>query len=127
MGEQIRAVAMSENLFNAEQAKLKGMNETAAKVDLPAANANLDTIRKKVYEAANVLLVPSLDEDGGDGEVSKAKVVKFAGKTLATSTLVLLKVRLDEATSGCDLEINCEKIVVGSMLAKELKKALESV
>lgn len=124
MGEQIRAVAMPENLFNTEQAKLKGMNETSAKVDLPAANANLDTLKKKVYEAANVVLVPSLaDDDLGDG----VRVVKFAGKTLATSTLVLLKVKFDEATSGCDLEINCEKIVVGSMLAKELKKALESI
>ena len=57
MGELVRAVQMSENLFNSEQSKLRGMNETNATLELPSANCNESSVRKKVYEAANVLQV----------------------------------------------------------------------
>jgi AP-3 complex subunit beta len=117
MGELIRAIQMPETLFNAEIAKLRGMNETSTTVTLPSANANADTIRKKIYECSNVLQVPSSDD----------AVLKFAGKTLASKSLVLVQVKIleESGTTKADIGINCEKIVVGSMLAKELKKHLE--
>ncbi len=115
IGELLRAVSMPENTFNSERGKLGGMNETAASAELPSAAADGDSVRARVLEAANVVQVPS-SEDG---------VLKFAGRTLASGALVLLRVKLGEGTAA-EVEINCEKIVVGSMLAKELKIKLEA-
>ena len=50
-------------------------------------------------------------------------VLKFAGRTMASKSLVLVRLRL--ADNRAVVNINCEKIVVGSMLAKELKAKLE--
>eukprot|EP00095_Tigriopus_kingsejongensis_P009742 maker-scaffold1553_size35894-snap-gene-0.10 protein:Tk09742 transcript:maker-scaffold1553_size35894-snap-gene-0.10-mRNA-1 annotation:"ap-3 complex subunit beta-2" len=119
MGELIRPVAMPENLFNTEQNKLKGMNEVLVSLSLPSANANKDTVKRKVFEMANVAQVPSSEDD----------ILKFAAQTLAAKALLLITIKL--AHSGEDneaqLTINCEKIVIGSMLGKELKGALTRV
>ena len=54
-------------------------------------------------------------------------MLKFAGQTLATKALVLVTVKMTGGESGgVGLVINCEKMVIGSMLAKEIKKALEA-
>ena len=54
-------------------------------------------------------------------------VLKFAGQTLAAKALVLVTVKMTGDDAGSvGLVINCEKIVIGSMLAKDIKKALET-
>ena len=113
MGELVRAIQMPENQFNQESSKLRGMNETAIKIEVPSANANEEIVKRKIYEGCNVLQVPSM-EDG---------VMKFAGKTLSTGSLLLLQAKLSNTELA--LTINCEKIVIGNMLAKELKQILE--
>ena len=46
---------------------------------------------------------------------------------MAAKALVLVTVRMTGGDAGCvELVINCEKMVIGSMLAKEIKKALEA-
>ena len=115
VGELLRAVQMPENVFNAEQGKLRGMNETNASVELPSAFSDDASVRKKVYEAVNVLQVPSSEE----GEM------KFAGQTLTAKSLVLVKLARSGGGDKMDVTINCEKIVVGSMLAKELTRHLQ--
>jgi AP-3 complex subunit beta len=52
-------------------------------------------------------------------------VLKFAGQTLASKSLVLVQIKLGD-TSDAEIVINCEKIVIGSMLVKEIKKLLET-
>ncbi len=104
---------MPEAVFNEHRAKLGGMNETETSASLPSAASDEQSVRQKVYEAANVLQVPSSDQG----------VLKFAGKTMASQALVLVTVRVEGA--GAEVGINCEKMVVGSMLAKELKAKLE--
>ena len=64
----------------------------------------------------NPVQVPSTDEG----------VLKFAGQTLATKALVLITAKMAAEGNEIGLVINCEKIVIGSMLAKEIKKALEA-
>ena len=89
------------------------MNEMEMKFKLPSQYADESGIKKKIYESVNVLQVPNIDGD----------CFKFAGKTIANQCLVLLTFRND--ANEAHLIINCEKIVIGNMLAKEVKKAFE--
>lgn len=60
IGEIIRAVFLPENMFTCEKTKLKGMNEHVAKVQY---SGNKKTISQKVFEAANVAMISSSDEE----------------------------------------------------------------
>ena len=51
-------------------------------------------------------------------------MLKFAGKTTATSSLVLLTF-LRHGSKSAKLTVNCDKIVIGNMLVKEIKQAFE--
>ncbi|KAI5714193.1 hypothetical protein M8J76_012670 [Diaphorina citri] len=102
VGEWLRAVTMSTALFDAEKGKLTGMNEHKGKL---GATAKVPVTPSTVFEVANVGLVPS--DDG---------VLRFAGTSVSSSCLVL--VTIDSA----ELTVNCEKMVLGSMLLNELKK-----
>ena len=62
--------------------------------------------------------VPSVWEASGD------MMLKFAGKTTATSSLVLLTF-LRHGSKSAKLTVNCDKIVIGNMLVKEIKQAFE--
>ena len=99
--------------------RLRGMNETCVKFDISSANADESSIKKKMYQVANVLQVPSINE-----ESSQHLMLKFAGQTLANKSLVLITLKLSPLCEA-DLSINCEKMVVGSMLAKEIKQHLQ--
>lgn len=115
VGELIRAVTMPENLFTAEQGKLKGMTEHTTTIPLPINCNNSKAICQRVYEAANVASIPSTDP----------KVLKFAGQTLSSKSLVLIIIRLLE-NDQASMSVNCEKMVVGSMLLNEIKSHLRS-
>ena len=54
---------------------------------------------------------------------SGASCLQFAGQTVSGGCLLLLTVDLDQAT----VTVNTEKIVLGSMLLKEVKAELERV
>ncbi|XP_008482217.1 AP-3 complex subunit beta-2-like isoform X1 [Diaphorina citri] len=82
------------------------MNEHKGKL---GATAKVPVTPSTVYAVANVGLVPS-----NDG------VLRFAGTSVSSSCLVL--VTIDSA----ELTVNCEKMVLGSMLLNELVKHLNS-
>ena len=71
-----------------------------------------------MYNVANVLQVPSVNEDGNE------LTLKFAGQTLSNKSLVLITLKMSQSCEA-ELVINCEKMVVGSMLAKEIKEHLQ--
>ena len=52
-------------------------------------------------------------------------VLKFAGRTVATKSLVLvsIKYQCDEPTHA-EIIVNCEKMVVGGLLLKDLKEII---
>ena len=52
-------------------------------------------------------------------------VLKFAGRTVATKSLVLISIRYqcDEPTHA-EVIVNCEKMVVGGLLLKDLKEII---
>uniref|UniRef100_A0A131YK87 AP-3 complex subunit beta n=1 Tax=Rhipicephalus appendiculatus TaxID=34631 RepID=A0A131YK87_RHIAP len=112
VGEMLRPVRINRDEFLAQQGKLRGMNEHSC--SLEKAPEAVEEVRQRIYRAANVLVVE--DEQPG--------WVRFAGQTLASGSLVLVTVRLAQGSAKATLTVNCDKMVVGSMLMRELRTAL---
>ncbi|XP_012282049.1 AP-3 complex subunit beta-1 [Orussus abietinus] len=110
IGEIVRSVLLPESTFISEKAKLKGMNEHTMKV---AFSGNRKIISQKIFEAANVAVISSEDD-----------IIRFAAHTLASKSLVLITVKILE-NNDLEVCVNCEKMVVGSMLLNELKSNLK--
>jgi len=110
-GEMVRPLNMSQMAFTQEQAKLSGMNEAMGSISLPSTACDAKSVLQRVYQVANILQVPSVD----------ANQLLFAGQTVSGGSLVLLSLGLDDTV----VTVNTEKIVLGNMLVKEIKAALE--
>lgn len=110
IGELMRPVVISEILFIEEQNKLKGMNEYKGTV---TTTLDDNKIIRAVYETANF----------GPVICSDSKTNRYCGQTLASKSLVLATlVRNDNSTIS--LTVNCEKMVVGSMIFTDIKNHL---
>ncbi|XP_018400437.1 PREDICTED: AP-3 complex subunit beta-2 [Cyphomyrmex costatus] len=110
IGEIIRSVTLPESMFNVEKAKLKGMNEHIAKIPY---SKNKNALPQKVFETANVARVSNEDE-----------VIRFAAHTLASKSLVLVTIKFIDA-GQLEVCVNCEKMVIGSILLNEFKSNLK--
>uniref|UniRef100_A0A674MQH2 AP-3 complex subunit beta n=1 Tax=Takifugu rubripes TaxID=31033 RepID=A0A674MQH2_TAKRU len=97
VGELMRPVFLTENEFKKEQG------------ESPAAPSH--AIVQRVTAAANLSRVPC----GSDRE--------FAGRTVTSSSLVLVTVATKEE-GAAQLTVNCEKMVIGTMLVKDILLAL---
>jgi len=95
--------------------KLTGMNENSTTVALPPSCQDVETVCCRVYEVANVLLVMSSQPD----------TLLFAARTAAAGSDVLVEVKITEVRAA--VKVNCDKIVVGQMLLKELKTVLARI
>lgn len=111
VGELVRAVVMPLSMFQTEQGKLKGMNEHTDKVKTALESKDLS---QRVFETANLGAIIS----------TELNTFRFAGQTLSSKSLVLVTVQLDEESKTANIIVNCEKMVVGSMLLNEIKTAL---
>lgn len=89
------------------------MNENTGTAKVAESNNSPSGIYTCVMEVANVLQVPSSEEN----------VYRFAAKTLSLGCLTLVSVKVLE--SQAKVTVNCEKMVIGSMLVKDIKVALE--
>ncbi|XP_003784653.1 AP-3 complex subunit beta-2 isoform X4 [Otolemur garnettii] len=113
VGELMAPVFMSENEFKKEQGKLTGMNEITEKLTLPDTCQSDHVVVQKVTATANLGRVPC----GTSSEY------RFAGRTLTSGSLVLLT--LDARPAGAaQLTVNSEKMVIGTMLVKDVIQAL---
>ncbi|XP_061898700.1 AP-3 complex subunit beta-2 isoform X9 [Entelurus aequoreus] len=113
VGELMKPFFMTENEFKKEQGQLMGMNEITEKLTLDEKCRNEHAIVQKVATAANLSRVPC----GSDKEC------RFAGKTVTSGSLVLVTVATKEE-GGAQLTVNCEKMVIGTMLVKDILLAL---
>ncbi|XP_032401394.1 AP-3 complex subunit beta-2 isoform X6 [Xiphophorus hellerii] len=113
VGELMRPVFLTENEFKKEQGQLMGMNEITEKLTLDAKCRNEHAIVQRVTTAANLSRVPC----GSDREC------RFAGRTVTSGSLVLVTVATREE-GAAQLTINCEKMVIGTMLVKDILLAL---
>lgn len=112
VGELIRAVRFTETIFKEEQSRLRGMNEHTCKLDT---QINTALIQRSIFETANLALIvnkTSADEDA----------LSFAGQTMSSQSLALITVERNES-KGIQLTVNCEKMVIGSMLLNEIKNS----
>uniref|UniRef100_A0A671S182 AP-3 complex subunit beta n=1 Tax=Sinocyclocheilus anshuiensis TaxID=1608454 RepID=A0A671S182_9TELE len=111
VGELMTPTFLTENNFKKEQGKLMGMNEILEKLTLGEKCVNEHVIVERVTATANLSRVPC----GSDKE--------FAGKTVSSGCLVLVTVTTKEG-GGAQLTVNCEKMVIGTMLVKDILQAL---
>ena len=88
------------------------MTENSATVDV--SDANSQSVTKAVQTAANVIQVP----------VSQPGTFCFAGKTVSGGADLLVSVKIID--SKVKLTVNCEKMVIGSMLLRDIKQNLSS-
>ncbi|XP_060611568.2 AP-3 complex subunit beta-2 isoform X1 [Anolis sagrei] len=121
VGELMAPVFMSENEFKKEQeqllkmgvGKLTGMSEITEKLTLPDKCQSDHVIVQQVTAAANVSRVPC----GSDKEY------RFAAKTVSSGSLIL--VTLEKKTGNvAHLTINSEKMLIGTMLVKDIIHSL---
>uniref|UniRef100_A0A4W6CCB1 AP-3 complex subunit beta n=1 Tax=Lates calcarifer TaxID=8187 RepID=A0A4W6CCB1_LATCA len=113
VGELMRPVFLTENEFKKEQGQLMGMNEITERLTLDVKCRNEHAIVQRVTTAANLSRVPC----GSDKEC------RFAGKTVTSGSLVLVTVATKEE-GAAQLTVNCEKMVIGTMLVKDILLAL---
>ncbi|XP_028942817.1 AP-3 complex subunit beta-2-like [Antrostomus carolinensis] len=113
VGELMAPVFMSENEFKKEQGKLMGMSEITEKLMLPEKCRSDHAIVQQVTSAANVGRVPC----GADNEY------RFAAKTVTSGSLVVITLEQREGATA-QLTINSEKMVIGTMLVKDIIQAL---
>lgn len=114
IGELIRSVSMSESVFKTERAKLRGMTEHTASIPLTSGNGDVGCLQQRIYETANVKSILSGEEN----------VLNFAGQTMSSKSLVLITVLINDVQAT--VTVNCDKIVVGSMLLNEIKVAFKN-
>jgi len=107
--------SFTENEFNKQQAKLKGMNEVNANVNSVTHALFLSrNLNEKLLENFNVCQIPSSQQD----------LIKYAALTTSGKSPLLLSLYFNSEANSCQLNVNCEKIVIASMFIKEVKQML---
>ncbi|XP_030046240.1 AP-3 complex subunit beta-2 [Microcaecilia unicolor] len=126
VGELMAPIFMSENEFKKEQGKLTGMNEIMEKLTLPFKCLSDHAIVQRVTSTANLSRVPC----GGDSEYRDPHILttspdglRFAAKTVSSGSLVLVTITAKESGMA-QLIVNTEKMVIGTMLLKDIIQTL---
>lgn len=114
VGELIRAISINEAVFKEKQAKLRGMNEHNTSF---ARSFDAATMQKQIFELANVGLIAANKTDDKNA-------ILFAGQTMSSQSLVLVSIEHNHSDDKILITVNCEKMVVGSMLLNELKNSI---
>lgn len=115
VGEVIRAVRVTESTFKEEQSNLRGMNEHTSKIDT---QSNVAAIQHSIFETANLALIANNNTSNGD-------LLLFSGQTMSSQSLVLVTVERNNDSNGVAITVNCEKMVIGSMLLNEIKNSIK--
>ncbi|XP_069948502.1 AP-3 complex subunit beta-2 isoform X2 [Cherax quadricarinatus] len=115
VGELLMPLAMNEADFNLNQIKLRGMNELRGSVNLLSSNNDVKKLVNRVYETANLLQV----------QCASSNTLKFGGQTASGKALVLVCLTLPQDEQEVSITVNCEKMVISSMLLKDIQSALK--
>lgn len=116
IGELIRSISTQDvEFFKISRAKLRGMNEHSAKINLqPTLASDVRALQQRIYEIANFASFISDD----------VNVLNFIGQTMTGKSLVLLSIEVQNQ-SDATVIVNCEKMVVGSMILNEIKALIQ--
>ncbi|XP_060743171.1 AP-3 complex subunit beta-2 isoform X2 [Tachysurus vachellii] len=125
VGELMMPAFLTENEFKKEQGQLMGMNEISEKLNLGENCQRDHVIIERVTATANLSRVPCGSEKDCSPPLPppSSPVSRFAGKTVSGGSLVLVTVAKKEAREA-QLTVNCEKMVIGTMLVKDILHAL---
>lgn len=118
VGELVRSVQISEVMFKEERLKLRGMNEHQTKLKLNKEKVNSMSLKQKIFECVNVACVSS--------HGSEEPVHLFVGQTMTSKSLVLITCDWSQSNDELLLQVNCEKMVIGSMILNELTNYLNT-
>ncbi|XP_062926968.1 AP-3 complex subunit beta-2 isoform X3 [Mobula hypostoma] len=121
VGELMMPVFMTENSFKKEQeqllnpstGKLMGMNEINEKLTLGEQCRTDQAIVQQVMSTANLGRVPC----------GQSTEYRFAARTVSGGALVLISL-ITKDSGAAQLTVNCEKMVIGTMMAKDIMEAL---
>jgi AP-3 complex subunit beta len=114
VGELIRSVTMPEAMFMEERNKLRGMTESSCKTTIRMEFQERRQLQMKIHQIANVASI-----------VSETNLL-FAGQTLSSKSLVLITIAFED-NDKVSITVNCEKLVVGSILMNEIKDAIKKI
>ena len=92
--------------------KLTGMNEHSGSI---VTSSSAQAIGQAVNEVANVIQVASSSPD----------TYLYAAKTVMSETDTLVSIQL--SPDKANVTVNCEKMVIGSMLLKNIKTAISKL
>lgn len=116
VGELVRAVQIGESCHREERSKLRGMNEHQCELrGVQRELLDVTALKQKIYECINVAHTFSS---------TTGQLHCFAGQTLSSKSLVLLTLQW-QTDDALTLLVNCEKMVIGSMVLNELRNALQ--
>lgn len=118
MGELIRSVTLSEARFKEERNKLRGMTEHCCTVALRVELCDKKSLQQRIFEVANVANI---------SHVEAADSLYFAGQTVSSRSLVLIVAQINDDGNSINLTVNCEKMVIGSILINEIKDAIKKI
>uniref|UniRef100_A0A1B0DJF7 AP-3 complex subunit beta n=2 Tax=Phlebotomus papatasi TaxID=29031 RepID=A0A1B0DJF7_PHLPP len=107
VGELIQPIKILEDAFRVERNKLRGMTEHSCTL---STTSDQKMIQEKILRMANVAPIESNEE----------KILQFAGQTLKSKSLLLITVLIKDAQEA-QVTVNCEKIVMGSILLNDIK------
>lgn len=114
IGEVIRAIRITETIFKEEQSRLRGMNEHTATFDC---QCDVTTIQKRILDVANLGIIANNKIDDKD-------IILFAGQTMSSQILVLALIERNNSNGIISITVNCEKMVIGSILLNEIKNSI---
>ncbi|XP_045591832.1 AP-3 complex subunit beta-2 isoform X2 [Procambarus clarkii] len=115
VGELLMPLAMNEADFNFNQTKLRGMNELSGSVNLSSSNQDVKNLVNRVYETANLRQV----------QCASNTILKFGGQTASGKALVLVCLSISQDRLDASITVHCEKMVISSMLLKDIQSALK--
>ncbi|XP_073834874.1 adaptor related protein complex 3 subunit ruby [Musca autumnalis] len=118
IGELIRSVQISETMFKEERLKLRGMNEHQTKLKLNNEFIKLASLKQKIFECINVAYLSPQSPP-------EQNIHYFVGQTMTSKSLVLLTCDWSNSEE-LQLQVNCEKMVIGSMVLNELTNYLNT-
>lgn len=119
VGELLQGCPMTEADFLTKQGKLRGLNESSGKLEIPSSQTSEEQVCAKVKEAAAVTYIGAAPLPEG------AATYRFAGRTISGGTHVLVTVKVPSSGKDSLITVNCEKMAISSMLVKEIKQALQ--
>ena len=94
------------------------MNESSLTVDIPSENCEERILVSKILACASVGLLP---------RNNSSTFYRFSGSAVSSGVPVLITVDLKENGKGSKVTVNCEKMTINSILAKELAAGLKKV